>query len=345
MMTGRFAGLRACSGSVPALVSILLLLSVFCAGAEPAIAPDPSGKPYSGPLFDAMTQWDNDSYPLAKLLERAHAARISRIGVFVRRPHAMKRDIKALLSARNKSGGFLVAGTPKYFREKPDGYKAVAKMDRRTRNKGYTFVSEILYRHADKAGGEVNQAEERYDNPLSTESLALIANLQRLGVPVMIHWEMYDCAADAPRFEALFRLFPQQKFIIAHLGFGSPGQVTEILGRHPNVYMTISKRAVWMPEIKNKALAAGMKMSMLGDDGRIEKDWLAVFGRFSGRLLFATDTHKDFLWDEYPDLIRQYRLLLGQLPPPVAQAIAYRNAERLYNISPAPAGPIVKDAE
>ena len=201
------------------------------------------------------------------------------------------------------------------------------------RYKDYAFVSEIIYRHADKEMGESNRGGERFTNPLSTESLALMEHLRGMGIPIMIHWEMYDWEKDARAFGEFFRRFPDQKFIIPHMGFGSPAQVSEILNRHDNVYMTISKRSVWLPAIKDRTKAAAAPpLSIVDESGKITEEWKNTFTLFSGRLLFATDTHKNYLWEDYPDIIRRYRLLLGQLPGEIAEKIAHSNAEQLYNI-------------
>lgn len=46
--------------------------------------------------------------------------------------------------------------------------------------------------------------------------------------------------------------------------------------------------------------------------------------------MFATDAHKDFRWHKYADIVERWRRIPGQLPNQVAQAIASRNAERVY---------------
>ena len=58
----------------------------------------------------------------------------------------------------------------------------------------------------------------------------------------MTHWEVYAWERDWPRFSKLYDAYPKQLFIIPHMAFGSPQQVETILSRHPNVYMTLSKK-------------------------------------------------------------------------------------------------------
>ena len=48
--------------------------------------------------------------------------------------------------------------------------------------------------------------------------------------------------------------------------------------------------------------------------------------------MFATDAHKDFRWARYTEVVKRWRLILGQLPEPVARSLAWGNAERIYGV-------------
>ena len=64
--------------------------------------------------------------------------------------------------------------------------------------------------------------------------------------------------------------------------------------------------------------------------GRLRREWRDLFARYPERFMFATDAHKGFRWERYADIVEQWRLILGQLPDPLAQALAWGNAERVY---------------
>jgi hypothetical protein len=46
--------------------------------------------------------------------------------------------------------------------------------------------------------------------------------------------------------------------------------------------------------------------------------------------MIGTDTHSATRWETYPDLIATHRQWLSQLPKDVAEAIAWRNAARVF---------------
>jgi hypothetical protein len=52
--------------------------------------------------------------------------------------------------------------------------------------------------------------------------------------------------------------------------------------------------------------------------------------RFHDRLLSATDARKSGRWANYANVVQRWRVILGQLAPNIAEAIAYRNAANLY---------------
>jgi predicted TIM-barrel fold metal-dependent hydrolase len=162
----------------------------------------------------------------------------------------------------------------------------------------------------------------------------LIAAARERRVPVMLHWEVYDWARDWPAFDALYGRFPDVTFIWPHAGFASAEQVGAVLAAHPNVVVTLSKK-----ETPRHSLTSEEKTEQLGgpavdDCGRLLDDWRALFLRHPDRFLFATDAHKSYRWAGYAGIVAQWRSILGQLPAPVAESIAWRNAERLYDAHP-----------
>ena len=152
----------------------------------------------------------------------------------------------------------------------------------------------------------------------------------------MTHWEFYNWKRDWAKFSKMYAEHPSIQFIIPHMGFGRVDQVDEILTRHPNVYMTISKK-----EKKGTKLSDSQKSSRLDEDGFLREtegklllrnSWKKLLIRHQDKLLFATDAHKKFRWRQYSRIIETYRDIFGQLPLAVAEKIAYTNAERLYGV-------------
>ncbi len=72
------------------------------------------------------------------------------------------------------------------------------------RDKGYRFVGETLYSHADKSHDETTVTGERYVDPSLPGTAALLKALGGLGVPLLTHWEVYGWERDWPRFDVLY---------------------------------------------------------------------------------------------------------------------------------------------
>jgi Amidohydrolase len=112
----------------------------------------------------------------------------------------------------------------------------------------------------------------------------------------------------------LFTLEPQLKVIWAHAGMSSgPQAVGALLDRYPNLWVDLA--------IRNGDVAPG---------GTLDPGWRAVFLRHPDRFLAGTDTWVTSRWESLPGSVAEVRAYLKQLPPDVAEKIAYKNAERLF---------------
>jgi hypothetical protein len=40
------------------------------------------------------------------------------------------------------------------------------------------------------------------------------------------------------------------------------------------------------------------------------------------------------MWDNYSSIIQDYRIILGQLPTNVSEAVAFKNAEKIFKLAP-----------
>ena len=72
---------------------------------------------------------------------------------------------------------------------------------------------------------------------------------------------------------------------------------------------------------------------MVDDCGALRREWRDLFTRYPEHFMFATDAHKAHRWVKYAEVVEQWRLILGQLPDPLAEALAWRNAEHVYGVA------------
>lgn len=113
--------------------------------------------------------------------------------------------------------------------------------------------------------------------------------------------------------EELLRLDPKLRVLWAHAGMSaSPATVGGLLDRYPNLWVELALRFDVAP------------------GGNLDRAWRALFLRHPDRFMVGTDTWVNSQWDRLPEILDGFRAWLRQLPPDVAERIAYRNADRLF---------------
>lgn len=120
--------------------------------------------------------------------------------------------------------------------------------------------------------------------------------------------------SDAAVIRALFALDPKVRILWAHAGMSEPADVVgDMLDRYAALCTEVSYRA-----------------GDIAPGGTLAPAWRAVLIRHHDRFMIGTDTHAPGRWASYPDLIEAHRQWLTQLPREVAEAIAWRNAVRVF---------------
>ena len=113
----------------------------------------------------------------------------------------------------------------------------------------------------------------------------------------------------------LFKLEPGLKIIWAHAGMTEEADVVEaMMAKYTELYADTSYR----------------ETDILAYDGSIQDDWRRVLERFPDRFMVGSDTWINGQWESYQALIDLNRKWLRQFPRPIAEMIAYKNAERLF---------------
>ena len=118
--------------------------------------------------------------------------------------------------------------------------------------------------------------------------------------------------SDAQAIDKLFAYDPHARIVWAHAGMSEPpGVIDRMLARYPALWADLSYRDV-----------------APGDT--LDAEWKALFLKYPDRFLYGSDTWIAPRWEEVGSLTRQARGWLAQLPPEVAENIAWRNAERIF---------------
>lgn len=114
----------------------------------------------------------------------------------------------------------------------------------------------------------------------------------------------------------LYQLDPEVKIIWAHAGLGERASaVYDLMADFPGLVADTSLR----------------EYEILGSGNRLDPEWEKIILTFQDRLMVGSDTWVNSQWDDYGSIITSNRKWLSKLPRDVAEKIAYKNAERLFN--------------
>jgi hypothetical protein len=118
--------------------------------------------------------------------------------------------------------------------------------------------------------------------------------------------------SDADAIDRQFAQDPQARILWAHSGFDEPEKVRAMLRKHANLWCDLAFR---------NDHASG---------GRVAAGWRAAFLEFPDRFLVGTDTFTPERWHYIGEHAKWSRDWLADLPPDVAQRIAWQNGETLF---------------
>ena len=114
--------------------------------------------------------------------------------------------------------------------------------------------------------------------------------------------------------ERIFALDPQARVVWAHTGMTTaPARVDRLLGRYAQLYGELSYRD-----------------GITQEDGVLTPAWRALFTKYPQRFLLGSDTWVPQRWPAVPQVMQSYRAWLSQLPPDVAERIAWSNGATLF---------------
>jgi hypothetical protein len=167
------------------------------------------------------------------------------------------------------------------------------------------YVEERLRRGIYKGIGEFHLRAEDARGPLMTRWVALAV---QQGLVLHSH-------SDAEAIRNLFAHDPRVRILWAHAGItAGPEDVAAMLDRYPNLSVELALRTDVAP------------------DGTLDPGWRALFLRHPDRFCVGTDTWVTSRWEALPRYLADVRAWLAELPPDVAERIAFKNAERLYGV-------------
>lgn len=127
------------------------------------------------------------------------------------------------------------------------------------------------------------------------------------------HRLVLSAHSDSNAIRQLFALDPRIRILWAHAGMTtSPATVGEMLGRYPRLWAELSHRTDVAPR------------------GNLTPEWRELLLRHSDRFLLGSGTYSNEYWQQFRYNFIRYRDWLEDLPPVVAERIAYQNGLDLF---------------
>lgn len=248
------------------------------------------------PIFDAHLHYSHDAWERLPPKE----------AVALMRQAGLRR---AMVSSSSDEG------TQKLHAEAPDlvlpvlrPYRTRAEIGTWTRDE--TVIAHLqarLARFRYVAIGEYHVSGEDADLPV-VRRVVQMAREHRLAL---------HSHSDADAIERQFKQDAGARILWAHSGFDSPANVRALLRRHRNLWCDLAFRS-------DHAMVDAQR-------GRVETGWREAFLEFPDRFLVGTDTFTPERWFYVGEHARWSRMWLADLPRDVAEAIAWRNGDRLFS--------------
>ncbi|KQW35720.1 amidohydrolase family protein [Rhizobacter sp. Root404] len=264
-------------------------------------------EPYAGPLFDTHLHYNEEAaapFPIADVL-----ARMQRSGVRAIVANSRPNDGTIALAAAPQAAAAGVTVVPfvRLYRNRADytGWFGDPTI--------YTMVQQQLAAGT-KAGpfrgiGEFHLYDSaNAEGPVARQLMQLA---QQKSLAVLAH-------VDDDAIDRLLRHAPGARLIWAHTGIGGApvARVRALLARYPTLMGELSYRP-----------------GLTEADGHLSAEWKALIGEFPDRFMVGSDTWINARWGDYENLMRAARVWLGDLPPAVAQRVAWGNAAALFEVA------------
>lgn len=286
-----------------------VLIAAVLAAVLPAQAAD-----YTGPLFDAHLHYNeeatNGQHPLADVLTRMQKSGVKAI-VANSRPNDGSKALAA--SPETRKAGVTVVPFIRLYRNRAD-------YDNWFRDE--TIYDMVLAEFArgvagDQAGpfrgiGEFHLYDSANANGPVAKKLMQFAAKNKLAVLAHV---------DDTAIDLLMAHAPDARLIWAHTGIGGApvSRVDELLKKYPQLMGELSYRP-----------------GLTCDGGKLCGEWRTLLMKYPSRFMIGSDTWVNQRWQYYEELMKGYRVWLGDLPPDVARRIGWSNGADLFGVKIGP---------
>jgi len=190
-------------------------------------------------------------------------------------------------------------------------------------------MAEVIMWHAQKGHKAPQMVVEPDDIRVI---VALNAALEKKW-PFIVHIEFEAAGPDRAMFKTKFvkmlKEYPTHPFVLIHMGQLRLAEANQLLKEHPNLYFITSHCNPVTVKSSNQPWVN------LFNRGELSAEWSNLIIAFPGRFVLGFDSVFSSHWGKYYlKQVSLWKKSLSALPNEVAHAVAHRNAERLWKLSP-----------
>ena len=249
------------------------------------------------PIFDAHLHYSHDAWEFVP--PKAAVALLRKAGLR-----------RAVVSSSNDDGNQkLHAEAPDLILPSLRPYRTRGEISTWFRDETViTYMEQRLAKHKYVAIGEFHLYGADADLPVPRRMVQLAKQYK-----LLLH-----AHSDADAIERLFKQWPEARILWAHSGFDQPERLREMLKKHRNLWCDLAFRTDH------------------GSGGKVGPDWKAVFVEFPDRFMVGTDSYTPERWPYVVEHANWSRAWMKDLPPDVAERIAYKNGDAVFG------GPMAK---
>jgi len=265
---------------------------------------------YTGPLFDAHLHYNeeaaNGPHPLTDVLARMQKSGVKAI-VANSRPNDGSKALAA--SPETRKAGVTVVPFTRLYRNRAD-YDSWFQDETI-----YDMVQAEFARGVagDQAGpfkgiGEFHLYDSANANGAVAKKLMVFAAKNKLAVLAHV---------DDTAIDLLMAHAPDARLIWAHTGIGGApaARVDALFNKYPQLMGELSYRP-----------------GLTCEGGKLCAEWRTLLLKYPTRFMIGSDTWVNQRWQYYEELMKGYRVWLGDLPPDVARKIGWSNGADLFGV-------------
>jgi hypothetical protein len=265
---------------------------------------------YGGPLFDAHLHYNEEAqspHPLTDVLDRMRRNGVKAI-IANSRPNDGTQALAA--SPRTREAGVTVVPFVRLYRNRAD-------YDNWFRDESiYDMVQAELARGT-AAGpfrglGEFHLYDSGNANGPVARKLMALADEKNLAVLAHVDDVAIDLLMDGTPSRG-----QKVRLIWAHTGIGGApvARVDQLFAKYPLLMGELSYRP-----------------GLTCEGGRLCPEWRTLLLKYPNRFMIGSDTWVNQRWQSYDELMKGYRVWLGDLPSEAARGIAWENGAALFGV-------------